>query len=286
MMEGLPLTGGYTFHDISVITAGACMIFTVLCMAVLIYRHLVNVRKPREQLHILRICGFVPLYAIGTFITVAEPNSYVWLEGWLKVLEALALTWFYLLMHWLLASLNEEGSSEEGEVADIVDLKQVFLGSLILPAMKKHRPVMERFGSYRRQWMFVFQCPVVMVICAIATCVTHSMNVYCLSSTSSEFAHLPISIVQMVSIVVAVVAVIKAYMPLKEELRVHRTMSKLLAFKLLIGLQVLQSVSIASSSSCLAACQNKANHEYLHPHRSSTRFLLLSNRRPSSQLPT
>lgn len=251
MMERLPLTGGYTFHDISVITAGACMIFTVLCMAVLIYRHLTNVRRPREQMHILRICGFVPLYAVGTFITVAEPNSFVWLEGWLKVLEALALTWFYLLMHWLLVSPEEEGSSEAQEVADIVDLKQVFLGSLLLPALKEHRPVMEKFGSYRRQWVFVFQCPVVMVICAIATCVTHSMNMYCLSSTGSEFAHLPISIVQMVSIVVAVVAVIKAYMPLKEELTPHRTMPKLWAFKLLIGLQVLQSVSITSSL-CLA----------------------------------
>jgi hypothetical protein len=47
---------------------------------------------------ILKICALIPIYGIVSFITIAFPNSYIYLDSWIEVFQAIALGSFFLLL--------------------------------------------------------------------------------------------------------------------------------------------------------------------------------------------
>ncbi|KAI1849666.1 hypothetical protein JX266_004615 [Neoarthrinium moseri] len=211
------------------IISGACAAFASIAMLTLMVRHARHFTKPKEQANILRICAFIPIYAIGTLIEVCAPAAYVYLHPWLEVAQAFAMAAFFILLCRLLAS-------------EVDELQDVFLAPLRIIQKNTGHSTTKLVAAYRRTWIFVFQYPIVSIMVAIFTAITESAGVYCHGGRKPYFASLWLDILSIASMGLAVVAVLKTYVKLKVELRPHRAMPKFLAFKLLIGLQFLQQI--------------------------------------------
>lgn len=117
----------------------------------------------------------------------------------------------------------------------------------------------------QKKWIAIFQYPVVALLTSLATDFTQVAGVYCLDSNKVYFAHLwvgrnahylphlqwsllmkiyfQLTIITSVSVAIAVMSVLSFYRSLKSHLAGHRPLSKLLAFKLIVGLTFLERVS-------------------------------------------
>jgi hypothetical protein len=151
------------------------------------------------------------------------------LQGWLEVAQAFALASFFLLVCRLLTS----------ETDNRID---VFLAPMRIVQRRTGDSTAKAVGMYRRQWMYIFQYPIVSILLALLTDITQAAGKYCFSSHQVYFASIWVEIIGKISMVLAVISVLRTYMSLKAELRPHRTLQKLFAFKLLIGLQFVQQV--------------------------------------------
>lgn len=284
--ETATLAGGRDFFTINQIVTGSCALFTLLSLLVLMARHATHLSRPNEQLTIMRICCYLPIFAVGCFLEVSFPNAYVYINPWLDFAQAVALCNFFLMMCQFVSPSDEH--------------REMFFAALQVPQGKnkgKGRRLMRQtaarhhgrvtrgggraapWGSepqaepepvnglvwYRRMWLSIFQYPVVQAAVAILTAVTESEGVYCLVSSSTGFAHLWLDIVHNISLAVAIMACLRLLAGLKGRLQHHRPLLKLAAFKLLVGITGLIQVSFLQSSFCQST------------GRASTRTLLTSH---------
>ncbi|KAI0149387.1 organic solute transporter Ostalpha-domain-containing protein [Pestalotiopsis sp. NC0098] len=224
-----PIVGNIQFHELNLIISGACTAISTVMLLVLMARHAFNFSKPQEQANILRICAFIPIYGIGSLIEICAPAVYIYLQPWLNTATAVALANFFILVCRLLTSESD-------------DRRDVFLAPMRLMRAKGTKGAVRAANGYRRTWIMIFQYPVVSVLVAIFTDITQAAGVYCFSSSHAYWASLWLEIVDKASTAIAVISVLRTYQQLKEELRPHRALSKLFAFKALIGLQFLQGI--------------------------------------------
>ncbi|EXJ86043.1 hypothetical protein A1O1_06412 [Capronia coronata CBS 617.96] len=206
--------------------SGACAAFSCLSIFVLMARHAMHFSRPNEQTKILKICALIPIYAVLSFITIAVPDSYVYLTPWIEVFQAIALGSFFLLLC--------EYVSPSAQTRD------VFFAALKV-SEKKGKQV-QGLGWYRRRWFLIFQYPLVTFAVAIITDATQPSNEYCLESSNIHFAHLWCSIASRVSVTFAVISVLRFFGVLKKDLKHHKPVAKFLAFKLIIALTFVQSI--------------------------------------------
>ncbi|ETS75599.1 hypothetical protein PFICI_12543 [Pestalotiopsis fici W106-1] len=224
-----PIVGNFQFHELNMIISGACAAFSVIVLLLLMARHTLNFSKPQEQANILRICLFIPIYAIGSFIEICAPAAYIYLRPWLNTAQAVALANFFLLVCRFLSSETD-------------DRREVFLAPMQAMRAKSTKGAVKAANGYQKTWLLIFQYPVVSVLVAIFTAITEGANVYCFGSRHAYWASLWLEIVDKASTIFAIIAVLKTYSQLKEELKPHRALGKLFAFKTLIGLQFLQQI--------------------------------------------
>ncbi|KAF7537506.1 hypothetical protein G7054_g3648 [Neopestalotiopsis clavispora] len=224
-----PIVGNFQFHELNMIISGACAAVSTIMLLVLMARHALNLSKPQEQANILRICLFIPVYAIGSFIEICAPAAYIYLRPWLNTAQAVAVANFFLLVCLLLSSEAD-------------DRRDVFLAPMRAMRAKSTKGAAKAANGYQRTWLVIFQYPVVSVLVSIFTDITQGANVYCFGSRHAYWASLWLEIVDKISMVLAVIAVLRTYGQLKEELKPHRALGKLFAFKALIGLQFLQQI--------------------------------------------
>lgn len=234
--ETATLAGGHDFFTINQIITGACACFTLLSLSVLMFRHATHLSRPNEQLTIMRICCYLPIFCIGCLVEVSFPNAYVYLNAWLDVAQALALCNFFLMMCQFVSPSDSR--------------RETFFAALHVPQKKsRRRGTSEPVNGllwYRRMWLSIFQYPVVSTLVAVFTAITESQGVYCLVSSGTYFAHLWLGIIHNVSLAMAVMACLRLLSGLRGRLPHHRPWLKLIAFKLLIGITGLIQVSLPS----------------------------------------
>ncbi|KAI1338343.1 organic solute transporter Ostalpha-domain-containing protein [Xylariaceae sp. FL0016] len=239
-----PIVGSLQFYHLNTIVSGACAAFSTAVILSLMYQHATHLSRVNEQLHVLRICAFIPVYSIGIFLMVLAPRVYIYLLSFLVIYEAYALAYFYLLLCEILSEPDSGGSSSDVQRA-------TFLAPLAAHARRAGRSVADKkgffspFQRFRRHWVLVFQCPPLTVVLMVATVSTQATGYYCLTASDAAHAHLYLIVVQIASMVGAVIGVVHTYAPLRRELKEHRALSKLWAFKLLIFLQVAQSLAFS-----------------------------------------
>lgn len=51
-----------------------------------------------NEIRIMRIVHMLPAFSILSYLAIAFPNSYVYLEGWTEVFQAIALYAFHMLL--------------------------------------------------------------------------------------------------------------------------------------------------------------------------------------------
>ncbi|KAE8164118.1 organic solute transporter Ostalpha-domain-containing protein [Aspergillus tamarii] len=223
-----PFVGNLTFYQFNMIVSGVSTAIVLILIFGLMGRHAMRMSNPNEQLKIMRICNLIPSYQILSFISICFPNSYIYLQGFTEVLQGVALYAFLMLLCDFMAPDDRS--------------KVKFFSSL--ETNRQWQPKKKRNGLafLELTWYSVLQYPVITWITAVSQVVTQSLHVYCLDSTEPHFAHVWLQVITSLSTSVAINAILQFYMKMKGYMTQHRPLLKLMAFKLIIGVILLEKI--------------------------------------------
>ncbi|PSR88690.1 organic solute transporter Ostalpha-domain-containing protein [Coniella lustricola] len=225
-----PIAGNLTFHQVGTIIAGCAAAFSTLSILILMFRHATHLSKPNEQLKIMRICLLIPVNALFNLIGQLVPASYFYIIVWADMMQAFALGNFFLLLLEFISPHDHQ--------------RDFFFSGLQIPRKRSKKASKDGLRWYRRKWFAVFQYPIVQLVVSIATDVTNSphLNIYCANTNKPYFAHLWLNLFHILSLITAVMSCLRFYKVLKAELAGHKPLSKLFAFKLMVGLNFLMNI--------------------------------------------
>ncbi|KAJ5987764.1 hypothetical protein N7481_002974 [Penicillium waksmanii] len=190
----------------------------------------------------MRIATLFPLYTVYSLLSICFPNAYVYLVGWTKVFQGIALYWFLMLLCDFVTP-NDRHRAE-------------FFASLRIPKRYSTTKTTDGlswlkvgdssdFLRAQYTWFFVLQYPIVSFILAIAQSITQALGIYCLEGNKANFAHLwastpGITIIGIISLGMAMINILRFHGNLKSHMQEQKPMMKLLAFKLVVGLEFLE----------------------------------------------
>ncbi|KAL3458717.1 organic solute transporter Ostalpha-domain-containing protein [Aspergillus heterothallicus] len=223
-----PFVGTLSFHHFNMILSGACVGIVFVSISMLMFRHATHLSKPQEQIKIMKICLLLPLYSITSFLAICFPTAAVSITPWMEVYQALALGSFFLLLCEFLSAGRASGVNEFFDTYE--------------PPQKAGKPGVTGIEWLGKQWLAIWQYPIVALVVAIATDITEALDVYCLESNNVHFAHIWLTVIGIVSVTVAVISILVFYKGLKAHLKTHSPLAKLLAFKLIVGLAFLEEI--------------------------------------------
>ncbi|TRX94986.1 hypothetical protein FHL15_004071 [Xylaria flabelliformis] len=235
-----PIAGSKDFYHVNVIVSGALAIFSTLVVLALIWRHATNMSRPREQLYIIRICLLLPIFAIVLWVAVYIPWTYVYLYSIVIFCEPMTLTCFFLFICETLAA--PVSTTPTPSPSSPPSRRSVFLSPLVTRARQLNVPLTDGsvFNVFRRSWFGVAQGIPVAWAVAIASIASEAKGVYCLTAHDAHHAHIFLIVFKTVSTFTALISVLRTTLPVRAEVKKHRAMTKLWAFKALIFFQTAQ----------------------------------------------
>ncbi|KAL5121565.1 hypothetical protein ACEQ8H_000637 [Pleosporales sp. CAS-2024a] len=238
--------GTLTFHEFSVILSGSCAILSAVIIAALIGTHAFNYSNPVQQRQIIRICLLVPWVALFSFLIVWLEATGGYLAESLDFGCAIALSAFLLFMCDLVLSHPSGFDDLFGAGAETRG-----------PRSKKSPP------KLKNMWYGVLQFIPTSVIVWVATVIALKAGTYCKASNSIHFAHIWLSILGAIFPTIAILSCLRFYTPHKQKLAQHGILLKLLTFKGIIGLSVLQNfvISILSGHNILKPTKYMTYHD-------------------------
>ncbi|KAI0538941.1 organic solute transporter Ostalpha-domain-containing protein [Xylaria digitata] len=256
-----PIVGSKDFYHVNVIVSGALAIFSTIVVLALIWRHATNMSRPREQLYIIRICLLLPIFAIVLWVGIYIPRTYVYLYSVVVFCEPITLMCFFLFICETLAAPISTSSSPLPSPTTPPSRRSIFLSPLVTRARRLGVPLTGArvFNPFRRNWIGVAQGIPIAWTVAIAAIATEAAGVYCLTAHDSHHAHIFLIVFKTISTFLALLAVLRTTLPVGAEVKKHRAMPKLWAFKALIFLQVAQDFifSIVNSNAPRSLTESK-----------------------------
>ncbi|KAI1264969.1 organic solute transporter Ostalpha-domain-containing protein [Xylariaceae sp. FL1019] len=236
------IAGSYDFYHLNVIISGIFALLAIFITIGLIVRHATHISKPRQQLQIIRICTFVPLFAIGLWVSIYLPRAYVYIDASIFIIEPIAVTCFYFFVCEI-ASLHISPGGNPS-------FRDVFLAPLIAAAHRcgnqriDQSPDMSILKFKRLNWLVLQGIPASLLI-GILMIITEAKGIFCLTAHDAQHAHLYLLAFKGIVTGALLIAVVRTTVPLKGELRAQnaKALTKLAVFKLLIFLQVTQSAA-------------------------------------------
>ncbi|KAJ6008472.1 hypothetical protein N7540_012448 [Penicillium herquei] len=223
-----PFLGNMTFYHFNIIVSGACTLITCILIFTLQMQHATHFSVPCEQIKIMRIVHMLPAFSITSLFAIIFPNSYVYLEGWTEVFQAIALYSFHMLLIDFLAPSEKQ--------------RDVFFENLKVKKSFKKGQYREGLSWLKLSYYCTLQYPIVVFLVAIGQSIAQAFNVYCLDSNKPGFAHIWLELLQEVSVTIAINAVIRFYANTKNYMKEHKPLLKLLSFKLIVGLIFLEQI--------------------------------------------
>ncbi|KAH7313880.1 organic solute transporter Ostalpha-domain-containing protein [Stachybotrys elegans] len=233
-----------TTYDLLLYIAAGCAALASLLSLLQIFRHATNYTAPLAQKQIIRILFMVPVYSISCALSIHFYSRHVYLAAGYEFYESIAVASFFILM---CQEIRPEWSSLR-RVFNLLRPKPWF-GPLRLIHMCIRR---RRSGqpSSGLRWLnivslAILQFVVVKFFGALAKIITESRDVYCAESNSTQHASIWIGIVEMASLVVAMLYLLQFYDEIKEPLKEHNPLLKVLSIKAVVFLFYLQSFIFA-----------------------------------------
>lgn len=107
-------------------------------------------------------------------------------------------------------------------------------------AVKAAEETPTTFNWPKLGWIFIFQYPVVEILCVAVQEATEATGHYCLNSLSPQFAHIWIEVVESVSIGACVYCILAFRNRMKRLMKVRRGLSKLACFKIIVFIRFMQ----------------------------------------------
>ncbi|KAI0456301.1 organic solute transporter Ostalpha-domain-containing protein [Xylaria acuta] len=255
-----PIAGSKDFYHVNVIVSGALALFSTLVVLALIWRHATNMSRPREQLYIIRICLLLPIFAIALWVGVYIPRTYVYLYSVVVICEPVTLMCFFLFICETLAA-PVSTSAPSSTPSSPPSRRSIFLSPLVTRARQLDVPLTDGrvFNVFRRSWIAVAQGIPIAWVVAAAAIATEATGVYCLTAHDAHHAHLYLLVFKTVSTFTALLGVLRTTLLVRSEVKKHRAITKLWAFKALIFLQVAQDFifSIVNSNAPRSLIESK-----------------------------
>ncbi|MCJ1380884.1 hypothetical protein MMC17_003993 [Xylographa soralifera] len=228
VLDSAPISGSLTFHQLSIYIAGPCMGVACLISLGLMFLHATHLSNPAEQTKIIRITALIPIYAIIQFANIYLGASAIYLLPWMNVCESIALITFVLLIcDYLSPSVKSQGG-----YLDVYEPHSRNGGDASGEAIARSQKVRRLACQYIA----------VATLVAIVTDITQATGIYCNNSNGVHFAHIWLTIIRAISAAVAILAIVKFTMAQKRNLPRQRIMFKLVAFKLIVFLNLLQTM--------------------------------------------
>ncbi|KAJ6010880.1 hypothetical protein N7451_002292 [Penicillium sp. IBT 35674x] len=224
-----PFLGNMTFYHFNLIVSGVCTFITCVLIFSLMAEHACRCSVPSEQVKIMRIVHMLPAFSILSYLAIAFPNSYVYLEGWTEVFQAIALYAFHMLLIDFIAPTERK--------------RDEFFGKLKVKKLFRKNQYREGISWLKLSYYSTLQYPIVTFWVAVFQCIAAAFDRYCLESNKPAFAHLWLEIIQEVSVTIAINAVIRFYANTKEYMKEHKPLMKLLSFKLMVGLIFIEQIA-------------------------------------------
>ncbi|KXH39636.1 hypothetical protein CSIM01_06691 [Colletotrichum simmondsii] len=241
------LGGGIRVHGLLISLSAGASIVACCATAYLIFRHASNYTKPKEQkqafvdsdkktlVHrIIRILLMVPVYSIACTLSIIFYKKQVYIGSVYEFYESLVIASFFLLLCQLLHP-------------DLNTLRRVF--NLVEPKkwLNPTRFFVKHVGRNKKGqtedglkwfniiWFGVFQFCTVKFFGALTKCITEAADVYCKESKDPSHAKIWVMVIEILSLVTAMMCLLQFYHQTSKEMAQHRPLLKFLAIKLVIG---------------------------------------------------
>lgn len=206
--------------------SGAATIVAFVIVVALIINHLRRYRCPKEQRQIIRL-AFAPfVFALVAFFEVLSYEIAPYIDPLGDLYEAFCLCALYLLY----IQFAVPGGTFDNDTFEAV--KAAEEGKI------------QDFDWPRISWIFVFQYPLTELLSIVILEATEAAGRYCVQSLNPKYGHLWVQIISSIGVGAAVLAILRFYGHMKNRLKVRRSMSKLVCFKLIVFLRFVQSVSV------------------------------------------
>lgn len=214
-----------TSHTAMLYVAGVTTAATLAISVSLIFAHLRRYRCPKEQRQIIRI-SFAPfIFALVAFFEILSYEVAPYIDPLGDLYEAIGLCALLLLY----IQFSVPGGTFDEETFNAVKASDETSG--------------QNFDWPRITWIFVFQYPIVEILSIIILEATEAAGVYCVQSLNPKFGHIWVQVISSIGVGAAVISILRFYGRMKNRMKVRRGLSKLLCFKLIVGIRFLQSVS-------------------------------------------
>ncbi|KAF2491117.1 hypothetical protein BU16DRAFT_566032 [Lophium mytilinum] len=229
-----PISGDFTYHKIITIVSGVCALITLAISLSHAYFHLTNYVNPGEQKQMIRIIITTPIYAIFNFWSARDYDQAGFLEPIAQLYECFALCSIFLLF------LAYVAPHEETRLEFFHSLERQ---SRWKKGQKKHDN-----GSLKWFyviWLCVFQLLPVRIITTTASEVIQGV----ICPLNQKNPKLAVVSVQSASTIIGLFAVLTFYHRLRPTLKPHGAMTKLLVFKCVIAVTLIQNALFSAFSS-------------------------------------
>lgn len=221
-------------HKIGWVVSGACAAATVVISLVSILQHCLNYRVRGEQRQILRILYMPPVYAVISFFSYRFFRSYTYYDLIESAYESVTLSAFLLLLIEYVAA-----TATGHDIGNAISRKDK--SPLPLPfCCWRYRPTKAYF-MYTLKWS-VLQYVIIRPALSIIGIICQRAGVLCESgSWSLHTAKAYITVIDAISITIALYGLILFYGLTKNELKGKRPLAKFLSIKLIVMFTFYQS---------------------------------------------
>ncbi|KAF5259820.1 hypothetical protein FOXYS1_9551 [Fusarium oxysporum] len=233
------LSIGLTTHGLLILIAALSCLVACLVSAYLIYKHAQNFTKPSQQRQVIRILFMVPVYSIACVCSILFYRYHIYIAATYEFYESLVIAAFFLLLCQLLH-------------VNMTSLQADLAGLQPKPWIPPIRLVAYCFGnrtgkaSDGQRWfnticVGILQFCIVKFLGALVKCTTEAAGVYCEESNNASHAKIWVMVIEMMSLVSAMMCLLQFYKEIRHRIAEHQPMLKFLAIKLVIMVFYIQS---------------------------------------------
>ncbi|TEA20151.1 Transmembrane protein 184-like protein [Colletotrichum sidae] len=236
---------------------------TVACITsfYLVYRHASNYAVPKQQKQlstrgaqvscrdrfrlpdnrrIIRILLMVPIYSIACTLSIEFYTQHVYIAAIYEFYESLVIASFFQL---LCQYLHPDISSQQRLFAGECVKKWIYPVRFVVVHVGRNKSGKTADGLrlFNIIWAAVYQFCFVKFFGALVKCITEAADVYCKESNHASHAKIWVMVVEMTSLVTAMMCLLQFYVQTQQPLQEYNVVLKFTAIKLVVFLFYVQT---------------------------------------------
>lgn len=221
------------FNYAWIITA-VCVVVSFVLTFRLVYLHLRSFHIPSQQKHVVRILLMVPIYSIDSWLSFRFYWLSVYFDLFRDCYEAIVIYEFYVLL--------VEYAGGYQRTKDAFQKRPAF--KLVVPLCCWQ--VTPRRGLLRWLNRLTLQYVLIRPFMAVIATLSQALGTYCPGDLTAFQAGYPwITVINLISVTVAMYALVLFYVVAQDELKPYNVVPKFLSIKFIIMMSFWQSVIVA-----------------------------------------